>query len=58
MIRFTYEFATKDGQQGAFIVDEHSESIANAEAKMTLERMVRVSDLVAFNLVGRERAPT
>lgn len=58
MIRFKYEFATTGGQQGSFTVDEHSESIANAEAKMTVERMVETSTLLRFDLVGRERAPT
>jgi hypothetical protein len=59
MIRFKYEYATTDGERGSFTVDEHSESIANAEAKMTLERKVgNPAHLTEFNLVCRERAPT
>lgn len=58
MTRYHYEYATLDGQHGSFHVDEHSESIANAEAKMTVERRVNATSLTAFNLVCRERAPT
>mgnify|MGYP003580628017 CR=1 FL=1 len=53
MTRFKYEWATQDGQQGEFTVDERSESIANAEAKMTLERIVNPASLVRFDLVCR-----
>jgi len=58
MIRFHYEYKTVSGAEGRFHVDEHSESIANCEAKMTLERRVQPHTLTAFNLVARERAPT
>jgi hypothetical protein len=57
MKRFTYQYATPD-QHGEFTVDEHSESIANAEAKMTLARMVNPASLVQFDLVCVARAPT
>lgn len=52
MVRFKYEWATPD-QSGEFTVDEHSESIANTEAKMTLERMVNPASLLRFDLVCR-----
>lgn len=52
MIRFKYEWATPD-QSGEFMVDERSESIANAEAKMTVERLVNPASLVKFDLVCR-----
>lgn len=52
MTRFKYEWATPDAS-GEFTVDERSESTANAEAKMTLERMVNPSELLRFDLVCR-----
>lgn len=50
MRRFTYQWATPD-ESGEFTVDERSESIANAEAKMYLERMVNPAHLLSFDLV-------
>ena len=52
MLRFKYEWATRD-ERGDFTVDEHSESIANIEAKMHLERLVNPASLVQFDLVCR-----
>lgn len=52
MTRFKYEWATAD-ESGSFTVDERSESIANIEAKLTLERMVNPAQLVRFDLVCR-----
>lgn len=52
MFRFKYEWATRD-ERGDFTVDEHSESIANVEAKMLLERLVNPASLVQFDLVCR-----
>lgn len=53
MIRFKYEWATLDGQHGEFTVDERSESIANTEAKLTLQRIVNPAALTRFDLVCR-----
>ena len=50
MYRFKYEWSTAE-ESGSFTVDEHSESIANIEAKMQLERMVNPSTLLRFDLV-------
>ena len=52
MTRFNYAWATPQ-QQGTFSVDERSESIANIEAKMTVEALVNPADLVAFYLVSQ-----
>lgn len=48
---FKYEYATVDGDSGSFTVHEHSESIANIEAKMTVERWVNPASLTRFDLV-------
>lgn len=53
MIRFKYEYATLDGQSGTFTVDEHSESIANVEAKLHVQHLVNPSTLTRFDLVCR-----
>jgi hypothetical protein len=55
MNRYHYEWSTAD-QSGAFTVDEHSESIANVEAKLTLARMVNPRSLLRFDLVCRGKA--
>lgn len=52
MTRFKYEWATAD-QRGEFTVDERSESIANIEAKLTLQRLVNPASLLRFDLVCR-----
>lgn len=56
LYRFKYQYATADGQYGEFTVEENSESIANAEAKMEVSRRVNPESLTAFNLVCRGRA--
>ena len=50
MRRYKYEWATAD-QAGEFTVDEYSESIANTQAKMYLERQVNPASLLRFDLV-------
>lgn len=50
MYRFKYEWATPD-ESGEFTVDEHSESIANVEAKLHIQRLVNPSALLRFDLV-------
>jgi hypothetical protein len=52
MTRFNYSWATPQ-QHGTFSVDERSESIANIEAKMTVERLVHPGDLLSFDLVSQ-----
>jgi hypothetical protein len=52
MLRFTYQWATRM-DSGSFTVDEHSECIANVEAKLTVQRLCNPADLVAFDLVAR-----
>jgi hypothetical protein len=47
---FKYEWETAD-QAGSFTVTERSESIANAEAKITMERLVNPASLLRFDLV-------
>lgn len=56
MKRYKYQYATPD-QRGEFTVDEHSESIANVEAKLEVERRVNPESLTEFNLVCVVRAP-
>jgi hypothetical protein len=51
LIRFKYQYATADGDSDEFTVDERSESIANVEAKMEVERRVNPAALVSFDLV-------
>jgi hypothetical protein len=50
MRRYKYQYTTADSQ-GEFTIDQYSESIANAEAKMTVARRVNPSSLLSFNLV-------
>lgn len=60
MKRFKYEYQTRDmAYPESFTVDEHSESIANVEAKLYVERHGGTAmSLTAFNLVCVQRAPT
>lgn len=50
MTRFKYQYATAD-ERGEFTVDERSESIANTEAKMEVQRRVNPAALLSFDLV-------